>query len=112
MIVCVFPLVEKILSLRDIAPSRQPITFSPAGSGNLVNRETNADASDLPDASYACNRVCDNGENPDERDFTNAGVTPRAELPSPEMSDKVSDGMRTSTRQRKPVDRYGAVPYI
>ena len=103
---------ETTVSLRDIAPSRQPITCSPDGSGNLANRETNADACELPDASYACNRVCDNGENPDDSDFTNAGVTPLGEVPSSEMSDKVSDSVRRSTRQRKPVDRYGAVSYI
>jgi len=37
---------------------------------------------------------------------------PLAEVPSPEMPDNVSGGVRRSTRQRKPVDRYGAVPYI
>ena len=63
------------MSLRDIAPARQTIKFSPDGSVNLVNREVNADASDspLPDANYACNRVCDNGENPGNSDFTNIG---------------------------------------
>jgi len=103
---------EATVSLRDIAPSRQAITFSPDGSGNLVKREANTEASDLPDASYACNGVCDNGENPDDSDFTNAGETPLAEVLSPEMSDNVSGGVRRSTRQRKPVDRHGAVPYI
>jgi len=65
---------ETTVSLRDTS-----------GSGNLVNPEANADACDLPDASYACNRVCDNGENPDDSGFTNAGETPLADVPSPEM---------------------------
>jgi len=103
---------ENTVSLRDIAPSQHAITFSPDGSGTLVNLEVNADASALSDASYACNRVCDNGETPDDSDFTNAGETPLAEVPSPEMPDNVSGGVRRSTRQRMPVDRYGAVPYI
>ena len=102
---------ETTVSLHDIAPSRQAITFSPDGSGNLVYREANADASDLPDACYTCNRVCDNGENPDDNDFTNAGETPLAEVPRPEMSDNIPGGVRRSTRQRKPVDRYGSVSY-
>jgi len=76
MLVCVFQLVEKSLSLRDIAPSRQAITFSPDGSGNLVNSKANSGASDLPDSSYARNRMCDNGENPDDSDFTDAGEAP------------------------------------
>ena len=101
---------ESTVSLRDIAPARQAITFSPDESGNLVNPEANADASELPDASYAWNRVCDNGEAPDDSDFTNE--TPLAEVPSPEMPDNVSCGVRRSTRERKPVDKYGAVPYI
>jgi len=103
---------ENTVSLRDIAPLRQATTFSPDGSGNLVNLEANADASELPDASYACNRVCDNGETPDDSDFANAGETPLAEVPSPEMPGNVSGGVRRSTRQRKPIGRYGAVPYI
>ena len=86
---------ETTVSLRDIAPSRQPITFSPAGSGNLANPETNADACELPDASYACNRVCDNGETPDHSDFLNTGETPLAEVTP------IAD-----------VDKYRAVPYI
>ena len=112
MLVCAFLLVEKLLSLRDIAPSRQAIACSPDGSGTLVNRAANAEASALPDASYACNRVFDNGETPDDSEFTNAGETPLAEVPSPEMPDNDSVGVRRSTRQRKPVVRYGAVPYI
>ena len=103
---------ETTVSLLDIAPSRQAITCSPDGSGTLVNRAANAEASALPDASYACARVCDNGETPDHSDFTNAGETPLAEVPSPEMPDNHSVGVRRSTRQRKPVVRYGAVPYI
>ena len=86
---------ENTVSLRDIAPSRQAITFSPDGSGNLINPEANADASDLPDASYACNRVCDNGETPDHSDFLNTGETPLAEVTP------IAD-----------VDKYRAVPYI
>jgi len=60
---------ETTVSLRDIAPSRQAITFSPDGSENLVNCEANAEASDFSDASYACNEVCHNGENPDDSYF-------------------------------------------
>jgi len=105
MLVCAFLLVEKLLSLRDIAPS------SPDGSGTLVNRAANAEASALPDAIYACTRVCDNGEAPDDSDFTDAGDSPLAEVPSPEMPHNDSVGVRRSTR-RKPVVRYGAVPYI
>jgi len=103
---------ETTVSLRDIAPSRQPITCSPDGSGTLTNRAANADSSELPDASYTCNRVCDIGETPDDSDFTIAGETLLAEVPSPKMPDNVSVGVRRSTRQRMPVDRYGAVPYI
>jgi len=103
---------ETTVSLRDIAPSRQATTCSPDGSGTLVNRAANAEASALPDASYACTRVCHNGETPDDSDFTNAGEAPLAEVPSPEMPDNDSIGVRRSTRQRKPVVRYGAVPYI
>jgi len=103
---------ETTVSLRDIAPSRQAITCSPDGSGTLVNRAANAEASALPDASYACTRECDNGEAPDDSDFTNAGDSRLAEVPSPEMPVNDSVGVRRSTRQRKPVVRYGAVPYI
>jgi len=98
--------IETTVSLRDIAPC------SPDGFGTLVNRAANAEASALPDASYAGTRVCDNGEAPDDSDFTNAGCSPLAEVPSPEMPHNDSVGMRRSTRQRKPVVRYGAVPYI
>ena len=103
---------ETTVSLRGIVPSRQAITCSPDGSGTLVNRAAIAEASALADVSYACTRVCDNGETPDDSDFTNAGETPLAEVPSPEMPDNDSVGVRRSTRQRKPVVRYGAVPYI
>jgi len=104
---------ETTVSLRDIAPC------TPDGSGILVNRAENAEAIALPDASYTCTRVCDNGEAPDDSDFTNAGDSPLAEVPSPEMPDNDSVGVRRSTRQRKSVVRknlskkaHGAVPYI
>jgi len=72
-----------------------------------------ADATHLPDEIYAYNRVCDNRENPDDSDFNNGGETPLVQVTFPVMLDyNVSGSVRRSTHQRKPVDKYGAVPYI
>jgi len=104
---------ETTVSLCDIAPSWLATIFSPDGSANLVNCEMNADANHLPDASYTWNHVCDNGDNPDENDFNNTGENPLAKVPSPEMPDDyVLGDEHRWTCQRKPIDRYGAVPNI